>query len=82
MKAYFETGPESKPNKYAKLSYSSSPGGISITGGNIPYRISIHSTHQPMKLGLEFLDGKGRASKPIIFDHSSTPSIMPKRVSW
>ena len=82
VKAYFETGPESKPNKYAELSYSSSPGGISITGGNIPYRISIHSTHQPMKLGLEFLDGKGRASKPIIFDHSSTPSILPKRFSW
>ena len=78
VKAYFEAGPQSKENGYARLSYSSSPMGISITG-DTRYRISIHSTHQPMKLGLEFLDDRGRASKPIIFDHSPTPSILPKR---
>ena len=78
VKAYFEAGADSEGNGNIRLSYRSSLGGILISGDR-RYRISIHSTHQPMKLSLEFLDSKGRASKPIIFDHSPTPSILPKR---
>ena len=78
VKAYFEAGADSEGNGNIRLSYRSSLGGILISGDR-RYRISIHSTHQPMKLSLEFLDSKGRASKPMIFDQSSVPGVLPER---
>ena len=76
VRAYFEVGGEANQND--QLSYDSMLGGISIVRRE-QYRISIHATKRPMKLGLEILDSKGRASQPLFFDQSPVPSALPER---
>ena len=76
---YFEAG-ENSNVKSAKLSYSSLLGGVLLVKDR-EYRISIHATKHPMELGLEIFDSRGRLSKPLMFNQSSTPSDLPERFS-